>query len=79
MTGPDVRGLVWQKSSFSGGNGNCVEAAWRKSSFSGNGGSCVEVGRCVCEGLAVRDSKNVDGPVLDLSVVGWRALLHTVV
>ncbi len=39
-------------------------AAWRKSTRSGqSGGSCVEVARI--EGVgAVRDSKNVTGPVL---------------
>jgi Domain of unknown function (DUF397) len=39
---------VWRKSSHSGQNGNCVEAAvlggamWRKSSHSGTKGNCVE-------------------------------------
>ena len=46
---------------------------WRKSSYSGNsGGSCVELRA----GLdAVRDSKNVDGPVLEFRPAALRALL----
>jgi Domain of unknown function (DUF397) len=39
-------------------------AAWRKSGRSaGNGGNCVEVAVVAGFGV-VRDSKNVDGPVL---------------
>ncbi|ROP38274.1 DUF397 domain-containing protein [Saccharothrix texasensis] len=47
---------------------------WRKSSYSGNsGGSCVEVRA----GLdAVRDSKNVDGPVLEVRPAALRAFLR---
>ncbi|MEU4448121.1 DUF397 domain-containing protein [Actinosynnema sp. NPDC050801] len=46
---------------------------WRKSSYSGNsGGECVEVRA----GLdAVRDSKNVDGPVLEFTPAALRAFL----
>ena len=46
---------------------------WRKSSYSGNsGGDCVEVRA----GLdAVRDSKNVDGPVLEIRPAALRAFL----
>jgi hypothetical protein len=46
---------------------------WRRSSYSGNsGGQCVEVRA----GLdAVRDSKNVDGPVLGFTPVALRAFL----
>src|SRR5262249_40036313 len=50
--------------------GNCVEVGtvWRKSSYGGNGGSnCVEVARNLDGIVAVRDSKNRDGPVLLLS------------
>jgi hypothetical protein len=36
---------------------------WRKSSFSGEKGDCVEVAPAV-DGVAVRDSKDPDGPVL---------------
>jgi hypothetical protein len=37
---------AWRKSSFSGGDANCVEIAlgsWRKSSLSGVDSNCVEV------------------------------------
>jgi Domain of unknown function (DUF397) len=51
--------LVWRKSSFSGGSGN---------------GSCVEVAFGAVA-VAVRDSKNPDGPTLDLATHAWHALL----
>lgn len=46
---------------------------WRKSSYSGNGGgNCVEV--ATAGGIvAVRDSKNPDGPSLAFSPDDWRA------
>jgi Domain of unknown function (DUF397) len=61
------RPLRWQKSSFSSNGTNCVEIAWRKSSFSSNGTSCVEVASHL---VAVRDSKNPDGPVLSVDLRG---------
>ena len=40
-------------------------AKWRKSSYSnGNGGACVEVVRDLPDAVAVRDSKDPDGPRL---------------
>lgn len=42
---------------------NRIDAAWRKSSRSGQDGQCVELAR-LTDGVAVRDSKNPDGPVL---------------
>ena len=46
---------------------------WRKSSYSGsNGGNCVEVTALPGNVLAVRDSKNPDGPVLTFSRAEWR-------
>ncbi|MER6097290.1 DUF397 domain-containing protein [Streptomyces sp. NPDC001728] len=61
--------LRWRKSSYSGPNGgDCIEcaplgtAAWRKSSFSGpNGGECIEIADLAAH-VAVRDSKNPEGP-----------------
>jgi hypothetical protein len=48
--------------------------AWRKSSYSGsNGGNCVEVAALPGNRLAVRDSKNPDGPVLTFSRAEWRS------
>lgn len=67
---------VWRKSSYSGSNGgNCVEVAtaWEKSSYSGStGGACVEVSRSVPEAVAVRDSKDPDGPRLVVTPQDWR-------
>ena len=68
----------WRKSSYSGNGGsNCVEVGtlWRKSSYSGNGGgNCVEVAHDP-HVVAVRDSKNPDGPVLTFSRDEWASFL----
>jgi len=49
-----------------------TRAEWRKSSRSGsNGGACVEVARNLPRIVAVRDSKNPDGPVLIVSRDEW--------
>ena len=51
---------------------------WRKSSYSGNGGSdCVEVANAV-RTVAVRDSKDVEGPQLAIHATQWRAFLGRV-
>jgi len=69
----------WRKSSYSGNGGsNCVEVgtAWLKSSYSGNGGAnCVEVARSLPGVVAVRDSKDPDGPVLMVSADEWASFL----
>jgi hypothetical protein len=44
---------------------------WHKSSYSGNGGNCVEVASGRPGVVAVRDSKNPDGPVLTVSRGQW--------
>jgi hypothetical protein len=73
----DLTGARWRKSSYSGTNGgNCVEVAevWRKSSYSAsNGGNCVEVARTLPAAVAVRDSKDPDGPKLIFTVADWAA------
>lgn len=49
-------------------------ADWRKSSFSsGNGGQCVEVAGNLPGVVAVRDSKDPDGPVLVFTPGEWQA------
>ncbi|MDP9849859.1 DUF397 domain-containing protein [Streptosporangium lutulentum] len=51
-------------------------AVWRKSSFSGdNGGQCVEVASNLPGAVAVRDSKDPDGPKLLLTPAGWRSFV----
>jgi Domain of unknown function (DUF397) len=63
MTVPEPDGSVWQKSSYSGTNGGCVEVGWRTSSCRGTNGNCVQDAP---EGVLVRDSKNPGGPALAL-------------
>jgi hypothetical protein len=58
----DLTGVVWRKSSRS----------------STNGGDCVEVADNVPDGIAVRDSKNPDGPVLTFSRAEWAAFVEGV-
>ncbi len=49
-------------------------ARWRKSSHSnGNGGHCVEVAQVLPEAVAVRDSKDPDGPALAFAPEQWRS------
>jgi hypothetical protein len=56
-----------------------TRAVWRKSSYSsGNGGNCVEVARNLPGAVAVRDSKNPDGPKLMFSCAVWRAFTAAV-
>ena len=47
-------------------------AMWQKSTYSNNGGSCVEVARGMPDVVAVRDSKNPDGPKLAFTAHAWR-------
>jgi uncharacterized protein DUF397 len=56
-----------------------TNAEWRKSSFSGgNGGNCVEVARNLPGVVAVRDSKDREGPALVFTPGEWRAFLDGV-
>ena len=50
-------------------------AVWRKSSYSSNGGDCVEVARNLPGVVAVRDSKDPDGPALVFTADEWRAFV----
>jgi len=54
-------------------------AQWRKSSYSGNGGAtCVEVAGNLPGVVAVRDSKDPEGPALAFSPAQWRAFAAAV-
>lgn len=54
-------------------------ADWRKSSFSnGNGGNCVEVARNLPGIVAVRDSKDRNGPALIFTAAEWQAFVSGV-
>lgn len=45
---------------------------WRKSSFSVDN-HCVEIAKLPDDGVAVRDSKDPDGPVLRFNAEAWKA------
>jgi len=50
---------------------------WWKSSYSSESANCVEVAK-MAGGLAVRDSKNANGPVLMYGVSAWRDFISAV-
>jgi hypothetical protein len=50
---------------------------WFKSSRSASNGACVEVAGTVT-GVAVRDSKNPDGPVLRFNAGAWQGFIDSV-
>ncbi len=52
----DVSGAIWRKSTYSGGNG----------------GGCVEIARDLPGIVAVRDSKDRQGPVLTFTPAEWQ-------
>ncbi|TDD65440.1 DUF397 domain-containing protein [Actinomadura darangshiensis] len=82
-----VRATQWQKSSHSDSSGaECVDVAavspvdeqWRKSSSSdSSGGACVEVAD-LAAAVAVRDSKDPDGPKLVFGPSAWQAFASQV-
>ncbi|MFJ9938393.1 DUF397 domain-containing protein [Streptomyces virginiae] len=80
----NVTGALWRKSSHSGSSGgDCVEcapldgAAWRKASYSStNGGECVEVAAQPCR-VAVRDSKDPDGPAFTVGAAAFAAFVRS--
>jgi hypothetical protein len=49
-------------------------AVWHTSSYSGSGANCVEVAMGT-DAVAVRDSKNVVGPVLAFPAAAWHDFL----
>ncbi|GAA3422675.1 DUF397 domain-containing protein [Streptosporangium vulgare] len=62
LTGPDLSGAIWKKSSLSGESG----------------GNCVEVAGNLPGAVAVRDSKNPTGPALVFTPGEWSAFLTVV-
>jgi Domain of unknown function (DUF397) len=54
------------------------QATWRKSSYSGQTGDCVEVAGSLPGAVAVRDSKDPEGPAVVLPPTAWRALARRV-
>lgn len=56
-----------------------LSATWRKSTYSGgNGGNCVEVAGNLPNVVAVRDSKDPDGPKLMLTPGAWQSFTASV-
>lgn len=53
-------------------------ATWRKSRRSNNGGNCIEVAHSLPGVVAVRDSKDPDGPKLVLARGGWESFTASV-
>jgi hypothetical protein len=52
------------------------QATWRKSSYSSSTGqNCIEVATNLAGVVAVRDSKNPDGPKLLVRLADWQAFL----
>ena len=83
MSVVNLSSCIWRKSSRSDSSGaECVEVAWvptmadatwRKSSHSDDtGAQCVEVAD-LASGVAVRDSKDPDGPKLVFGAAAWEA------
>lgn len=50
-------------------------AVWRTSSFSNNGGACVEVADNQPGIVAIRDSKDRNGPILLITPIQWREFI----
>lgn len=56
-----------------------TRAEWRKSSHSaGNEGECVEVATNLPNIVAVRDSKNPNGPAIIFTPAQWSRFLHQI-
>jgi hypothetical protein len=53
--------------------------SWRKASYSIGSGECVEVAELSGDQIAVRDSKDPDGPVLRFTRGEFRAFVKGVV
>lgn len=68
----------WQTASYSGKQGNCVQARWQQSTRCSDGG-CVEINHALGEGIHVRDSKlGDDSPILTFTYAEWDAFIKGV-
>ena len=76
MTAPEPGSIVWHTSSYSWGEGNCVQVGWRTSSYSVGSGNCIEVAPAP-DRVLVRDSKDPNGPALTVPTPAWQAFLTT--
>lgn len=72
----NARGMAWRKSTYSNGQGDCVEVgvAWRKATHSNGQGACVEVGTAP-HAILVRDTTNRSGATLTIPAPAWQVLL----
>ena len=61
---------TWRRATRCGESGQCVEVGWRKSSRSSESANCVEVAGALVT-VAVRDSKDPEGPVLRFPRGAW--------
>ena len=68
-----MRDMVWRKSSYSGGQSECVEVGWRKSSCSGGQSNCVEVK--LDRAVGIRDTKAREHGQLTVSRAAWAAVV----
>jgi hypothetical protein len=55
-------------------NGDLADATWFTSSYSNGQGECVEVAMTGGQ-VAVRDSKNPDGPAIAVAAAAWTAFV----
>ncbi len=59
-----------------GGQASFLHAAvWRKSSYSNPSGNCLEIAE-LAGGVALRDSRFPDGPVLAFTIATWDVFLR---
>lgn len=49
---------------------------WHKSTYSSQNGNCVEVASLPCDGRAIRDSKDPNGPALSFTADEWRTFVN---
>lgn len=54
-------------------NESGASLVWRKASASSSNGNCVEVAPMPGGGVAVRDSKDPEGPMLRFTAAEWSA------